>query len=87
MAHFPCTGQQYRAEHFWAAISKVDESGWVQFLQKELVPGAPSEIGIWHKVRLVVEGPEFRLWVNGRAAAGGQGRHLRRTGLRGTGEL
>ena len=66
MAHFPCTGQQYRAEHFWAALSKVDESGWVHFLQKELVSGAPSEIGIWHKVRLVVEGPEFRLWVNGR---------------------
>ena len=66
MAHFPCTGQQYRAEHFWAAISKVDESGWVQFLQKELVSGAPSEIGIWHRVRLVVEGPEIRLWVNGR---------------------
>ena len=66
MVHFPCTGQQYRAEHFWAAISKVDESGWVQFLQKELVHGVPSEIAIWHKVRLVVEGPEFRLWVDGR---------------------
>ena len=66
MAHFPCTGQQYRAEHFWAAISKVDASGWVQFLQKELVHGVPSEIGIWHTVRLVVEGPEIRLWVDGR---------------------
>ncbi len=66
LAHFPCTGQQYRAEHFWAAISKVDESGWVQFLRMELVHGVPSEIGIWHKGKLVVKGSEFRLWVDGR---------------------
>ena len=29
MVHFPVVGQQYRAEHFWGAISKVDESGFV----------------------------------------------------------
>jgi len=66
MVHFPCTGQQYRAEYFWAAISKVDESGWVKVLKMELVSGTPSEIGTWHKVRLVVEANEIRLWVNGR---------------------
>ena len=66
MVHFPCTGQQYRAEHFWAAISKVDESGWVRFLRMEMVHGVPSEIGLWHKAKLVVKGSTFRLWVDGR---------------------
>jgi len=66
LVHFPYTGQQYRAEHFWAAISEVDETGWVKVLRMELVPGVPSEIGIWHQIRLQVEGNCFRLWVNGR---------------------
>ncbi|MSO21832.1 MAG: DUF1080 domain-containing protein [Acidobacteria bacterium] len=66
LVHFPCTGQQFRAAHFWAAISKVDESGWVKVLKMELVRGVPSEIGPWHKARLVVKGSEFLLWVDGR---------------------
>ena len=33
LVHFPCTGQHYRAEHFWAAISKVDENGWAHYMQ------------------------------------------------------
>ena len=66
LVHFPCTGQTYRAEHFWAAISKVDDSGWVRFLQERLVPGVPSEIGLWHKIHLRVQDNQFRLKVNGR---------------------
>jgi hypothetical protein len=66
LVHFPCTGQQFRAAHFWAAISKVDDSGWVRVLKMELVRGVPSEIGLWHKARLSVKGREFRLWVDGR---------------------
>lgn len=66
LVHFPCTGQQFRAGHFWAAISKVDDSGWVKVLKMELVRGVPSEIGLWHNARLSVKGREFRLWVDGR---------------------
>ena len=66
LAHFPCTGQQYRAGHLWAAISKVDASGWARVLRTEIVPGIPSEIGLWHRVRLQVRGPEIRLWLDDR---------------------
>ncbi len=66
LLHFPTTGQQYRAEHFWAAISKVDASGYAQELKHDLVLGVPSEIGLWHHARLVVQGDAFTLWVNGR---------------------
>ncbi len=66
LVHFPCTGQQYRTGHFWAAISKVDASGWARVLRTEIVPGIPSEIGLWHTARLDVRGDEFQLWVDGR---------------------
>src|SRR5204863_9240534 len=56
LVHFPCTGQQFRAAHFWAAISKVDESGWVKVLKMDMMHGVPSEIGLWHKGRLIVQG-------------------------------
>ena len=66
LVHFPCCIQCNRAEHFWAAISKVDDSGWVEVLKMEMVPGVASEWGIWHKARVVVQGNEIRLWVDGR---------------------
>ena len=34
LIHFPCCGQQYRAKHFWASISRVDESGWIELMVK-----------------------------------------------------
>ena len=66
LIEFPCTGQQYRAEYFWACISKVDDTGWAKVLKTEIVPGVPSEIGMWHKCRLLARGNEIRLWVDGR---------------------
>jgi len=67
MVHFPCIAQCVRAENFWALISKVDDSGWVEVLKMERVPGvAAHKRGVWHQVRLVVKGNEFRLWVDGR---------------------
>ena len=63
---FPCTGQQYRAEYFWAAICKIDERGWTEVLRTETVSGTPSEIGWVHKIHLVVQGNVIRLFVNGR---------------------
>ncbi len=66
LVHFPCCGQCNRAEHFWAAISKVDDSGWVEILKMDMLHGVASEQDIWHKARVVVEGNEIRLWVDGR---------------------
>ena len=66
LVHFHCTGQQYRTAHFWAAISKVDDSGHVKVLKMQTVPGVPSELGLWHRARLVVEGSKIQLWVDGR---------------------
>jgi len=69
LAHFPRIGQVARAEHFWAIISKVDDSGWAQVLKMEMLHGVVTEAGVWHHVRLVVKGNEFHLWVDGRPMA------------------
>jgi len=66
LVHFPCCGQHFRAKHFWAAISKADGSGWLEILKMEMLHGIPSEIEVWHKARIVVQGNEIRLWVDGR---------------------
>jgi len=66
MVHFPVVGQQYRAEHFWGAISKVDETGFVEVLKMELIHGVSSIPTLWHKVRVAVRGNEIRVLVDGR---------------------
>ena len=66
MAHFPAIGQATRTSHFWAVISKVGDNGWTEVLKTEMLHGVATEPYIWHQVRLVVEGNEFRLSVDGR---------------------
>jgi hypothetical protein len=66
LLHFPSSGQHYRAKHFWAAISKVDERGWLEFLKMDMIPGIPSETEVWRHVRFRVSGDTFQLWVNNR---------------------
>ncbi len=68
--NFPVVGQQYRKAHFWAAISRLDESGFARVVSNngrmEQVAGVPSEVGLWHTARLVVAGDQARVWVDGR---------------------
>ena len=63
--HEPWVGQTTRAKHFWLAISKVDETGWVRNLRLEVVPGVPSEMDRWYKIRVEAKGSEIRTWVDG----------------------
>jgi hypothetical protein len=65
LVHFPNGGQQYRAQHFWAALSLVDGSGYMRFLKLALVQRVPSNLGIWRKVRIQSAGDELRLFVDG----------------------
>ena len=64
--HFPWCGQQLRAKHFWAAISKVDESGYIRNLALVMMPSIPSETDRWYDVRVQARGREIRVWVDGR---------------------
>ena len=66
LVHFPCCAQCTRAEHFWAVVSKVDERGIVEVLKMEIVHGVASEAKVWHTARVITQGNEIRLWVDGR---------------------
>ena len=63
--HEPWVGQTTRAKHFWLAISKVDATGWVRHLRLEVVPGVPSEMDRWYRLRVEARGPAIRTWVDG----------------------
>ena len=66
--YFPWQGQQLRAKHFWAAIAKVEGDGYLRNLKAVWVPGVPSEVDRWYKVRVEAQGPEISVWVDGRFA-------------------
>jgi len=68
LVHFPWGGQQLRAKHFWALVSKADGDGYLRNLAAEWVPGVPSETDRWYHIRVVAAGPEIRVSVDGREA-------------------
>ena len=63
--HHPWCGQTTRAKHFWLAISKFDDTGWSHNLRFEVVPGVPSEMDRWYRLRVEAKGPVIRTWVDG----------------------
>jgi hypothetical protein len=63
--HEPWVGQTTRAKNFWLAISVVDETGWDRHLKLEVVPGVPSEMERWYRIRVEAKGTTIRTWVDG----------------------
>ena len=65
LVHFPQSGQGYRAQHFWAALSKADGSGYLRFIKLVHVPRVASNpYGIGHRARVKVTGNRFQVWLN-----------------------
>ena len=57
LIHFPQSGQGYRAQHFWAALSKADGSGYLRMLQLNLVRRVASNpFGMQHQAKVKVTG-------------------------------
>jgi len=66
MIHFPQTGQQYRAQHFWVALSIADGSGFLRIKQLAMVPRVASNpFGIAHQARVKVTEDRYQVWING----------------------
>ncbi len=56
LLHFPCCGQARRAQHFWAAFSRMDDSGHLRCVKLEMLRRVPSNIGYWVPVELSLMG-------------------------------
>ena len=69
LIHFPQTGQQYRAQHFWVALSVADGSGYLRIKHLEMVRRiASNPFGIAHQARVKVTGNRYQVWLNGHPA-------------------
>jgi hypothetical protein len=42
LVHFPNCGQASRAQHFWVALSKMDESGYLRRIKMQMIPRVSS---------------------------------------------
>lgn len=73
--HFPCCGQAFRAQHFWIALSEMDDSGYLRIIKREMVNRINSLSNIWHTVELHVQGSELHATIDGTA-------HFRASGLK-----
>lgn len=69
LIHFPQTGQQYRAQHFWVALSVADGSGYLRIKRLELVRRVASNpFGVVHQAQVKVTGDRYQVWLNGHPA-------------------
>lgn len=63
LLHFPNCGQACRAQHFWAALSKMDDSGYLRHVKLEMVRRVPSQSNIWLPVEAKVKGSRFSVRI------------------------
>jgi hypothetical protein len=61
LLHFPNCGQAGRAQHFWAAFSKMDASGYLKRIKMKMIRRVPSTKGLWLSADLTLTGN--RLYV------------------------
>lgn len=65
LVHFPQSGQSFRAQHFWGAISKADGSGYLRMLKLQHIPRVASNpLGLTHRVNVKVEGNRIQVRIN-----------------------
>jgi hypothetical protein len=66
VVHFPDCGQASRAQHFWVAVSEMDE-GYLRIRRMEMLRRVSSMERSWHDAEVTVSGDELTVIVDGRA--------------------
>jgi hypothetical protein len=54
--HFPDCGQASRSQHFWAALSKMDDSGHLKIVKLEMIQRVQSTPSVWLTADVTVVG-------------------------------
>lgn len=65
---FPWAGQQTRAKHFWAGVSKASGDGYLRYVDLVWVPNVVSQNERWYTVKVAAQGETITVWVDGRYA-------------------
>ena len=63
LLHFPNCAQASRAQHFWVALSKMDDTGYLKCTKMEMVRRVPSTDGVWLSIQVAMMGPRFTVQV------------------------
>jgi hypothetical protein len=63
--HFPDCGQASRGEHFWAAVSHMDSSGWMRIVKMELVRRVSSTQRDWHHAAVSLRDGTLQAVIDG----------------------
>ena len=63
LVHFPNCGQASRAQHFWAALSKMGDAGYLELVRLQMLPRVPSTNGIRMRCEITLQGDRFTVRV------------------------
>jgi hypothetical protein len=63
LLHFPNCGQAWRAQHFWAAFSKMDDSGYLKRIKMDMVRRVPSTKDIWLAAEVTLAGNKISVHI------------------------
>lgn len=63
LLHFPNCGQASRAQHFWVALSRMDDRGYLTRVRMETLRRVPSNNGIWLTAEIALTGNRFDVRV------------------------
>jgi hypothetical protein len=63
LLHFPNCAQASRAQHFWAAFSKMDDSGYLKRINMDLVRRVNSHSDVWLAIRASLKGDRLAVQI------------------------
>ena len=60
---FPNCGQASRAQHFWAALARMDPDGYIRMAKLDMVNRVTSSTGVWLPVVVEIQGDLVRVQI------------------------
>lgn len=63
---FPVAGQQFRCEHSWLLVARINaSSGWREAIEYKMLNGLSSAITVWHHTAVAISSKSITVTVDG----------------------
>lgn len=63
LLHCPNCGQASRAQHFWVALSRMDDTGYLKLIKLDMIRRVPSNSGLWLPMHIALSGGKISVDV------------------------
>ncbi len=80
LLHLPNCAQAFRAQHFWAALSKMDSSGYLRHVKLEMVRRVPSNPEVWLTAEVSLVGSKVSVVIGDHGSFEAQDEEMPETG-------